>query len=394
MVGIGLLYRRGYFRQRLDLTRPAAGVLARARPEVAADGARHARRTGRRSCSRSTLFGAPLHVPGLARRRRARAAAPPRRGAARERRRCSAGRRRGSTRATARFGSRSTGCSGSAGPACCDALGIEPAVDPPERGPSRARRARARRARGRGRRAARARRSRRVRERVVFTTHTPVAAGNETYARGGVPGRLRRARARGSGSTTRLPRPLPRRPGRRASAGDDAARAPAQPDAATASAALHGEVARADVAAAVPGHGRRRPDHARHERRPPPDVRLASRCATCFDGHLGDGWLEAPPHRESWEGVLGDPERRALGRPLRGPGAARRLRPRQGPSRTACCAASSSTTSAPIEESLEPGRADDRLRAPARHLQAAAPPRPRPGTRATHLHRRASRRSS
>ena len=62
MIGIGLLYRRGYFRQRLDIRGPPAGVLARARPEVAADGARHGRRRraaparGRRSSAGRLAF--------------------------------------------------------------------------------------------------------------------------------------------------------------------------------------------------------------------------------------------------------------------------------------------------------------------------------------------------
>ena len=44
MVGVGIFYRRGYFVQRLDLIGHAAGVLARPRPERAADGARQRER--------------------------------------------------------------------------------------------------------------------------------------------------------------------------------------------------------------------------------------------------------------------------------------------------------------------------------------------------------------
>ena len=82
-VAIGLLYRQGYFRQRIDLTGLAARVLARHRPRAAAGGADP--RRGRRARDRHRPD--PRRGdrrPDLARRRRPRPAAAARRRAPRE----------------------------------------------------------------------------------------------------------------------------------------------------------------------------------------------------------------------------------------------------------------------------------------------------------------------
>ena len=92
MIGIGLLYRRGYFRQRLDIRGRQQEYWLEPDPKSLPIGARRRRRTARRCMLEVQLYGAAAALPGLAGRRRPRAAAPPRRGGAGERRRRSAGR--------------------------------------------------------------------------------------------------------------------------------------------------------------------------------------------------------------------------------------------------------------------------------------------------------------
>ena len=75
-------------------------------------------------------------------------------------------------------GSPSTSCSASAACARCEAMGIDPAIAAPQRG---ARGVHLARGRTRPRRRSLERRPRRRRAETVFTTHTPVPAGNDTY---------------------------------------------------------------------------------------------------------------------------------------------------------------------------------------------------------------------
>ena len=104
-----------------------------------------------------------------------------------------------------------------------------------------------------------------------------------------------------------------------------------------------------------PGPTPRRPDHARDERRAPADLHLGEPMRDLLERHLGDGWLERARDPRAWEGVLADPERRAVGRALRGAAARSSTYVRaKSQVRTACCAASSSTTCGAIEASLEP----------------------------------------
>ena len=178
VVGVGLLYRKGYFQQRVDRTGLQheywTQIVPEHLPTVQVAG-------GRRGAAPPDVpaLRARGRVPRLARRGRPRPALPPRHRARRERPRRPVDHR--------------------------PPLRGQPAHAPrPVRAARDRRRARAPRARDRARRAAlqrgasgargaRARRRRRrrgsharrraraARERCVFTTHTPVPAGNEAY---------------------------------------------------------------------------------------------------------------------------------------------------------------------------------------------------------------------
>ena len=178
--------------------------------------------------------------------------------------------------------------------------------------------------------------------------------GNETYAPDEFLAAYARPARRGSGIDDEefldLCRVRPRRGG---AARHDAARDPDEPAPQRRQPAARrgrrarcgGRCSRAD---------RRRPDHARHERRPPPDLRLASRCATCSTRHLGDALARARPRHRARGRRCARSRTRSCGRRAarRAPRLVDYLRRRA--SRTACCAASSSTTSALIESSLDP----------------------------------------
>ena len=286
----------------------------RDRPEEPADGARHERRTARRCGSTVTLSGAPLDVPGLARGRRPGAAAAARRRDPGERRGAAlddGAAVRGQPR---RSGWRSTACSGSAARACSRRSAIEPAVIHLNEGhPALAplELAAARVAAGTPFEEALAE----VRERVVFTTHTPVPAGNETYRREeflGAFGDL----PRGSASTTRRSSRSAAsiRPTRRSGPGmTPLAMRVSEPAQRRQPAPRRGGAR--DVAAAVRGRRRRRrADRARHERRAPADVPRRADARAARRGISASGWLRAPADRRRWEAVRGHPERGALGR--------------------------------------------------------------------------------
>ena len=221
-----------------------------------------------------------------------------------------------------------------------------------------------------------------VRQRTVFTTHTPVPAGNDTYpaaqmaeALAGIASEMgvdpdslvRRGRThpeesaepfgvtqfalRSSADRQRRERP-PRRGGAR------------------------------DVAGAVAGPaGRRRADHARHQRRPHPDL-----------DRRADARAARPPHRRRLDRPRGrpvdvgagrpDPRARAVGRPRRPARRADRRRARavgHGPARPR----RHRRLRARGRERARSGHAHDRLREAGRDLQAARPAaarrRPRAG---------------
>ena len=102
----------------------------------------------------------------------------------------------------------------------------------------------------------------------------------------------------------------------------------------------HGEVAR-EMWRPLFGDGvrRRRADHARHERRPPPDVPLAADARACSTATSATGGSTAPSDPATWAPVdeIPDEELWAARNEARAP--ARRLRQGEVACRTACCAA-------------------------------------------------------
>ena len=227
MIGIGLLYRRGYFRQRLDIRGRQQEYWLESDPKSLPI-ARVTSPDGTPLKLEVPLFGKPLALPGLARRRRPRAAAPARRRAAGERRRAALdvraalrgepGRAARPVRAARdRRRARPAGARDRAG------------RRPPQRGPPGARRARVRGGRDRaGRRRARrrssgcgsgssSRRTRRSRPATRPTRRDEFLPAYDDL-------RERLGHRRGG-----VPRPLPRRARRGGAAGDDAARDPDEP---------------------------------------------------------------------------------------------------------------------------------------------------------------------
>ena len=216
MVGVGLLYRRGYFRQRLDLGGRQQEYWIANDPKSLP----MARVTGRDGTplrlSVHARSARELVVPGLARRRRPRPAAPARRRGARERPRPALDDGAALRGATAPIRLAQYGLLGIGGARVLRGARDRAGGDPPQRGPSRARRARARRPGGRG-------------AACRSTTRSPRCASASSSRRTRpVPAGQRDLRARtscspptatcpaGSGSDERrVPRSVPRRPGRR-----------------------------------------------------------------------------------------------------------------------------------------------------------------------------------
>ena len=199
-----------------------------------------------------------------------------------------------------------------------------------QRGPPGARGARARRRGRRGRGESFDDALAAARERCVFTTHTPVPAGNETYETGSFLEAFADLPPRLGIDDGSLPRALPHAcatsdewPGMTPLALRLApARERGQPP------SRRGRPR--DVAPALRRRAaRRRADHVRHERRPPADVPLradARACSTATSATAGSTRAADP---ETWAPVDGDPGRGALGGAQRGPRRARRLRPHQ-----------------------------------------------------------------
>ena len=297
------------------------------------------------------LYGKPTALPGLARRRRARAAAPPRRGGAGERRRCSAGRRLGSTRATAPCGSRSTACSGSAAPASCDALGIEPAVVHLNEGHpalaalefAAARSSRACRATRRSSGSGSASSSR--------PTHRSPPGTRPTRADEFLPAfgdlRTRLGIERGG-----VPRPLPRRPRRGGAARHDAARDPHQPAPQRRQpAARRGRRARCGVRSSRATSSRRsRTSRTAHTSRPSSASRSA-RCSTSTSATPGSA-ARRPARRGSE--CARSRTTSPVGRPLRGARPARRVPPDEEPTQDSLLRGEQLDYVRAVESSLDP----------------------------------------
>ena len=252
------------------------------------------------------------------------------------------------------------------------ALGFEPVGDPPQRGPRGAGAARARR-RGCARRRAAGDRARVGSQRTVFTTHTPVPAGNDTYTAAEVEARGRpadgRARRAPSAEVIALGRTNPDDAGQPFGVTQAALRLSR---AANAVSRRHGEVAREMWHSLWPDRPRRRgADRTRHQRRPLPDLGRARRCASCWTATSAPTGCTAPPTREMWAAVDGISDRGAVGRP-RAP--ARRARVVRAPSAALADRLARGDSREYVEAAargFDPARADDRLRPTRGDLQAA-----------------------
>ena len=125
MVGIGLLYRRGYFRQRLDLSGRQQEYWLELDPK-SLPMARVTAPDGSPLLLEVELYGAPLQFQVVARRRRPRAARSSSTPSCPRTTPSSAGRPHACTTETAPCGSPSTGCSGSAARGCSRRSGSSP----------------------------------------------------------------------------------------------------------------------------------------------------------------------------------------------------------------------------------------------------------------------------
>ena len=251
----------------------------------------------------------------------------------------------------------------------------------PQRGP---RRVRLRSSSPRGdRRGARRRRAGRARERTVFTTHTPVPAGNDTYPADQVARRARPLAGELGHRRRRARPPRPHAPRRRRtsrSASPSSRCAPAAPPTASAAATARSR-ARCGTTC-----GRDRavddvPITPRHQRRPPADLdRRPDARAARPPPRRG---LARPrrPTRRPGRRVDAHPRRRAVGRAQRAARAS---------SSTTCASAASIDRLGRDEHArvrrarpptrFDPDVAHDRLRPPPGHLQAARPAAQRPPT--------------
>ena len=301
--------------------------------------------------------------------------------------------RRASTSATATRASRSTSLLGIGGVRALAALGIEPGLVHLNEGHAafaalelaRARSAPARaRPRARGRPPA-----------DVFTTHTPVPAGNDTYPAAQVDRRARRRIARASASTpselSRLGRTDPAtRPSRSASR-QFALRTSR---AANGVSRRHGEVAREMWQRPVARHGGRRT--CRSPTSPTACTSRpgsARRCASCSTATSATDWLARATDPATWAPVDDIPDAELWAVRCAAARGARRVRARAQRRRPAR-ARRAARLRRGRRRGVRPRRADDRLRPPAGDLQAAATCSSATPTRATAAARRRPARSS
>ena len=354
--------------------RAAAGVLDPARPEEPADGARDRRATAGRCELSVHVFGREIALPGLARGRRQRAAAPARRRAARERpgrsrwttARLYEGNRAHPARAVRR-------CSASAASRVLAGARDRAGRPAPERRPSRARGARARRAGGRGGRVARgcargrcasassSRRTRRCRPGTRPTAPTSCSRPSTSW-----PARLGHLAGR-------VPRPVPLPSGRRGeSPGHVAARDAHSSRTRNGVSRLHGEVARAMWQPMFPGTRRTtsRSTTSRTARtcRRSSSIRCSRCCSTATSARTG--WRE-PADPAAWEPVREIPNAELWARARRGAQAARRRGRGEGRPGPAAARRADRLRAARGARLLDAGHAHARLRAPARDATSA-----------------------
>ena len=188
LVAVGLMYRQGYFRQRLDVSGWQQEYWIDIDPE------RLPAALVRAPDGRPLTITVPIcrqrgERADLARGRRSRAAVPARRRSCPRTAVSSGGSPRSCTSLIRSPACRSTRCSASVACARSRRWGSSRRSCTSTRGTRRSRRSSWRAARWRAERRSR-RRSEAARQRTVFTTHTPVAAGNETYSREEVIGTL------------------------------------------------------------------------------------------------------------------------------------------------------------------------------------------------------------
>ena len=377
LVGIGLFYRRGYFRQRLDDERPAGRALPAQRHEPAAARAR-ADGADRRARGRQRRARAGA-ARRLARAGRARLALPARH---EDRGQPDVGARR--HRHPLRRRPREPAAAGArarrrrrprAAPARPRADGL-----PHERGPLRVPPARAH---ARARRGAgpvdRDEALERLRASTVFTTHTPVPAGNEVFDAGA---RAAEPRRRSSSAAASRGTSSPR--SARSSPSDDALRADAVRAAHVAVrerrlGAARRRLAR-DVARALARAARRRgADHVDHERRPPADVDLAASSRRCSATRTrSSSARDELPARELWAAHRGA-KRRLLELHRRD---ARRARARPRRRSRSASRAGSPPTSARASSSADPSGSRSSSPTPSARSRCSSPARRTRRTRA------------
>ena len=297
MVGVGLMYRTGYFHQRIDTTGYQHEYWIDTDPERL-PAAGHRRPDGRPAHVTVPVFDIDLVAAGVAGRRRPRAAVPARHRSAPTTHRSAAGSRHGSTTATALIRLAQYAVLGVGGvPRAARAWASQPTRVPPQRGPPgawpcascwpqlAAGRER-RRGLGRGARADRVhhphpgpRRQRDLRprarsQRVLGASPISPVARARCSPLGAS---IRTSPAQPSGLT-----PLAMRASRSRERREPSSR----------------RGGASDVAAVVAGScDRRGPDHARHERRARPDLARRGRCASCSTSTSGRTGCSGPTTR-------------------------------------------------------------------------------------------------
>ena len=349
------------------------------------------RPTARRSCSRSSSTARRSHfqvwrvdvgrVP----------LAPPRRGAAGERRRPALDDGAALRREPRRPARPVRAARDRAAPGCCDALGIEPAVDPPERGPSGARR-RSSSPRGEVERRRLDGTGARDRSRATRLHDPHAGRRGQRDLHGARSSSLPTPDSpAGSGSTTRrfsTSAASSRRDGR---ARDDAARDPAQP-------APERRQPRCTARSRARCGGRCSPapatspiTHVTNGAHLPTFVGDAD-ARPASTGTSATRWLEAPGDPRVVGGGASRSRTRSCGRPAARPAAAPgRVRPRQGGAGQPAARRAARLRPRDRAETLDPDALTIGFARRLATYKRAPPARPRPGPGAPHLHGRPSR---